>query len=46
MAPKFRTHDTNVRDSRRKDKAITLARRQVRRNKYENPAVIRITANA
>lgn len=46
MTPKFRIQDTNVRDSKRKDKATTLARREVRRNKYENPAVVRITANA
>ncbi|MGW8630585.1 hypothetical protein [Streptomyces sp. NPDC055793] len=46
MTPKFRDADSNVRNSRRKDKATTLARREVRRNKYENPAVIRITAAA
>lgn len=46
MTPKFRTLDSNVRNSRRKDKAETLARREVRRNKYEgNPAVVRISAN-
>ncbi|ATI18855.1 hypothetical protein SEA_DIANE_71 [Streptomyces phage Diane] len=45
MTPKFRIHDTNVRDSKRKDKAETLARREVRRTKYEsNPAVVRIAA--
>ncbi|MGW3323905.1 hypothetical protein [Streptomyces virginiae] len=36
MTPKFRDHDLNVRDSKRKDKALTLARREVRRNKYED----------
>ncbi|MEU6572313.1 hypothetical protein [Streptomyces sp. NPDC046805] len=47
MTPKFRTHDSNVRDSRRTDKARTLARKAVRENKYEsNEAVVRITANA
>lgn len=47
MTPKFRTHDLNVRDSKRKDKATTLARKTVRQNKYEgSPAVVRITANA
>ncbi|AXQ62396.1 hypothetical protein SEA_TINABELCHER_71 [Streptomyces phage TinaBelcher] len=46
MTPKFRDHDSNVRDSRRKDKATTLARREVRRNKYDTPAVTRITAAA
>ncbi|ATI18934.1 hypothetical protein SEA_JANUS_71 [Streptomyces phage Janus] len=47
MTPKFRTHDLNVRDSKRKDKATTLARKQVRTNKYESdPAVVRIAANA
>ncbi|ATI18691.1 hypothetical protein SEA_AMETHYST_71 [Streptomyces phage Amethyst] len=45
MTPKFRTHDLNVRDSKRKDKANTLARKQIRENKYEgNPAVTRIAA--
>ncbi|MGW1040017.1 hypothetical protein [Streptomyces sp. NPDC002547] len=37
MTPKFRTHDLNVRDSKRKDKATTLARKQIRANKYEAP---------
>ncbi|WP_329289520.1 hypothetical protein [Streptomyces pseudovenezuelae] len=47
MTPKFRIHDGQVRDSKRKDKATTQIRREVRRVKYEsNPAVIRITANA
>ncbi|MGW0861275.1 hypothetical protein [Streptomyces sp. NPDC002611] len=35
MIQKFRTHDSNVRDSKRKDKATTLARKQIRANKYE-----------
>jgi hypothetical protein len=35
VTPKFRTHDLNVRDSKRKDKATTLARKHVRHNKYE-----------
>ncbi|WP_438470748.1 hypothetical protein [Streptomyces asiaticus] len=34
MTRKFRTHDGTVRDSKRKDKATTLARREVRRQKY------------
>jgi hypothetical protein len=38
VTPKFRTRDLNVRDSKRKDKARTLARREVRRNKYEADA--------
>lgn len=46
MTPKFRDHDRTVRDSRRKDKATTLARREIRQQKYEAPAVRRITANA
>jgi hypothetical protein len=47
MTPKFRIHDGQVRDSKRKDKVTTLTRREVRRVKYEgNPAVVRITANA
>ncbi|MEU9795039.1 hypothetical protein AB0E27_31350 [Streptomyces sparsogenes] len=46
MTPKFRVTDNNVRDSKRKGKATTLARREVRRQKYENPAVVRITAGA
>ncbi|ATI18772.1 hypothetical protein SEA_DAUDAU_71 [Streptomyces phage Daudau] len=47
MTPKFRIHDANVRDSKRKDKATTLARREIRHQKYEsNPAVIRIAASA
>ncbi|MFH8414381.1 hypothetical protein [Streptomyces collinus] len=46
MTPKFRIHDGQVRDSKRKDKSTTLARREIRRQKYDNPAVIRITANA
>lgn len=47
VTPKFRTHDLNVRDSKRTDKATTLARKAVRDNKYAgNEAVIRITANA
>ncbi|QPB09896.1 hypothetical protein KGG73_gp62 [Streptomyces phage Sentinel] len=47
MTPKFRITDHNVRDSKRKDKATTLARKHVREQKYEgNPAVIRIAANA
>lgn len=45
MTPKFRNADHTVRDSRRKDKATTLARREVRRNKYDTPAVVRITSN-
>lgn len=47
VTPKFRTHDLNVRDSKRTDKATTLARKAIRSNKYEgNEAVVRITANA
>ncbi|WJN62607.1 hypothetical protein [Streptomyces phage phiScoe1] len=47
MTPKFRIHDSNVRDSKRKDKATTLARREIRHQKYEgSPAVVRIAANA
>ncbi|MEV5330835.1 hypothetical protein KGG72_gp70 [Streptomyces phage Salutena] len=47
MTPKFRIHDGQVRDSKRKDKARTLAQKEIRRVKYEsNPAVVRITANA
>ncbi|AXQ61126.1 hypothetical protein SEA_HANK144_73 [Streptomyces phage Hank144] len=47
MTPKFRTRDLNVRDSKRKDKATTLARREIRTQKYEsNPAVNRIAASA
>lgn len=46
MTPKFRIHDSNVRDSKRKDKATTLARREVRHQKYEAPAVLRVTSNA
>lgn len=47
MTPKFRDHDLNVRDSKRKDKATTLARREVRRNKYEDsPAVTSFAATA
>jgi hypothetical protein len=46
MTPKFRLNDHAVRDSKRKDKATTLARREVRRQKYEsNPAVVRIAAS-
>ncbi|MCY0933655.1 hypothetical protein [Streptomyces sp. H34-S4] len=44
MTPKFRTHDLNVRDSKRVDKATTQARKTVRQNKYEAPAVVRIFA--
>lgn len=46
MTPKFRIHDGQVRDSKRKDKRTTLERRAVRRQKYEHPAVVRIAANA
>ncbi|MEU8835174.1 hypothetical protein CPT_Spernnie_068 [Streptomyces phage Spernnie] len=47
MTPKFRTHDLNVRDSKRKDKATTLARKHVRNNKYEgNETVVSIAINA
>ncbi|WDS51788.1 hypothetical protein SEA_TRIUMPH_74 [Streptomyces phage Triumph] len=47
MTPKFRTHDLNVRDSKRKDKATTLARRAVRENKYEaSPAAVRVATSA
>lgn len=47
MTPKFRTHDLNVRDSKRTDKARTLARKVIRENKYEGTeAVPRIAANA
>ena len=40
MTPKFRTHDLNVRDSKRKDKATTLARKHVRQNKYEGAETV------
>ncbi|MFE9925181.1 hypothetical protein ACFYQA_27485 [Streptomyces sp. NPDC005774] len=47
MTPKFRIHDAHVRDSKRKDRETTLARKHVRHNKYEGtPAVARIAANA
>ncbi|MFF3793757.1 hypothetical protein ACFYXW_27530 [Streptomyces sp. NPDC001981] len=47
MTPKFRTHDLNVRDSKRKDKATTLARKHVRHNKYEgNESAASIAVNA
>ncbi|MFF3249709.1 hypothetical protein ACFYWP_01550 [Actinacidiphila glaucinigra] len=46
MTPKFRIHDDNVRDSKRKDKATTIARKYVRSNKYETPAAVRVSANA
>ncbi|MEU0674494.1 hypothetical protein ABZ330_16665 [Streptomyces sp. NPDC006172] len=46
MTPKFRTLDTNVRDSKRKDKATTLARREIRAQKYETPAVVRLASAA
>lgn len=47
MTPKFRIQDSNVRDSKRKDKAITLARKQIRANKYEaHPAVVRLASAA
>ncbi|MGW6600577.1 hypothetical protein [Streptomyces sp. NPDC055036] len=46
-APKFRPNDTNVRDSKRKDKATTLARKQLRASKYEStPAAVRVAAHA
>lgn len=46
MTPKFRIEDVNVRDSKRKDKALTLARKHIRENKYEgSPAIVRITAS-
>ncbi|MFI5863540.1 hypothetical protein [Streptomyces sp. NPDC051546] len=46
MTPKFRITDLNVRDSKRKDKATTLARRDVRRNKYEDSPAAAILAQA
>jgi len=46
VTPKFRIHDSNVRDSKRKDKATTLARREIRANKYEAPAVVRLASAA
>jgi hypothetical protein len=47
VTPKFRTHDLNVRDSKRTDKATTLARKHVRQNKYEaSEAVVRIATHA
>jgi hypothetical protein len=47
VTPKFRTHDLNVRDSKRKDKATTLARKHVRHNKYEgNETAATIAVNA
>lgn len=44
VTPKFRTNDNVVRDSKRKDKATTLARRRVRLSKYEAGARV-VTAN-
>ncbi|MFE5663376.1 hypothetical protein ACFQ7W_05495 [Streptomyces niveus] len=44
MTPKFRTNDNVVRDSKRKDKATTLARRRVRLSKYQAGAGV-VTAN-
>jgi citrate lyase beta subunit len=47
VTPKFRTHDAIVRDSKRIDKARTLARKVIRENKYEGTeAVVRINVNA
>ncbi|MEU9605435.1 hypothetical protein [Streptomyces sp. NPDC048057] len=46
MTPKFRDHDGNVRDSKRTDKAKTLARRELRRQKYGSPAAVRIGVTA
>ncbi|MFF8845520.1 hypothetical protein ACF08N_22825 [Streptomyces sp. NPDC015127] len=47
MTPKFRIHDGQVRDSKRKDKATTLARKEIRHQKYEaNPAAVRIATGA
>ncbi|MFJ3775248.1 hypothetical protein ACIPX0_26495 [Streptomyces sp. NPDC090075] len=47
MIQKFRIEDSNVRDSKRKDKATTLARRQIRANKYEaGPADVRLVQAA
>jgi hypothetical protein len=46
VTPKFRILDSNVRDSKRKDKATTLARREIRANKYEAPAVVRLASAA
>ncbi|MFJ6183738.1 hypothetical protein [Streptomyces sp. NPDC092295] len=46
-APKFRPNGTSVRDSKQKDKATTLARKQLRADKYESaPAVVRVTVSA
>jgi hypothetical protein len=45
MTPKFRTHDLNVRDSKRKDKATTLARKQVRTVKYDAIPAVQIGAS-
>jgi hypothetical protein len=46
VTPKFRIIDTNLRDSKRKDKTTTLARKQIRATKYEAPAVIRLASAA
>ncbi|MER6231763.1 hypothetical protein ABT169_21855 [Streptomyces sp. NPDC001616] len=47
MTPKFRINDRTVRDSKRKDRATTLARREQRHQKYEaTEAVVRIASNA
>jgi len=47
VTPKFRTHDLTIRDSKRKDRATTLARRELRQQKYEvSEAAVRIAANA
>jgi len=46
VTPKFRILDNNVRDSKRKDKATTLARREIRATKYEAPAVVRLASAA
>ncbi|WP_432006328.1 hypothetical protein [Streptomyces parvus] len=44
QTPKFRDRDLNVRSSKRKDRATTLTRREVRRQKYQGSALV--AANA
>lgn len=47
MTPKFRLHDVNIRDSKRKDRETTLTRKHVRSEKYLSvPAVTRLTEDA
>ncbi|MCX5236215.1 hypothetical protein OG824_13490 [Streptomyces prunicolor] len=46
MTPKFRIIDANFRDSKRKDKATTLARKRIRTTKYEAPATAGLASAA